>query len=400
MLGYRSLDDLKKQITILADSDFKFFANLFTPFADIEFIAGRSIDKKYLSGFDALLVRSVTKVNKELICGSGLKFVGTATSGVEHIDQEALAKAGISFSSAKGANADSVCDYVIAALVALDSNCQNFTDKFLNRSYGIIGAGEVGHRLITRLMQCGVRDVLVYDPPLREEHDSENRLIFSTLDEVLSCNVVSVHAPLETSGSYPTTELLGAHEINGLQTGTILVNASRGGILDEVALLTRLKSEAGFERNERLSCVLDVWDSEPLARKSLVEAVDIATPHIAGYSAQAKQNAIEILRGKLIETFDIEAKLLSSESSRSTALSEVLPRESLNDPVSLISALYPLKELSEQMKYGSMHSKGPGFDAQRSKLRERNEFQTYVIDQFVKLAEADRQFLKGLGFRD
>ena len=91
---------------------------------------------------------------------------------------------------------------------------------------------------------------------------------------------------------------------------------------------------------------------------------------------------------------------MSSESSRSTALSEVLPRESLNDPVSLISALYPLKELSEQMKYGSMHSKGPGFDAQRSKLRERNEFQTYVIDQFVKLAEADRQFLKGLGFRD
>ena len=80
MLGYRSLDDLKKQITILADSDFKFFANLFTPFADIEFIEGRSIDKKYLSGFDALLVRSVTKVNKELICGSGLKFVGTATS--------------------------------------------------------------------------------------------------------------------------------------------------------------------------------------------------------------------------------------------------------------------------------------------------------------------------------
>ena len=153
MLGYRSLDDLKKQITILADSDFKFFANLFTPFADIEFIAGRSIDKKYLSGFDALLVRSVTKVNKELICGSGLKFVGTATSGVEHIDQEAMAKAGISFSSAKGANADSVCDYVIAALVALDSNCQNFTDRFLNRSYGIIGAGEVGHRLITRLMQ-------------------------------------------------------------------------------------------------------------------------------------------------------------------------------------------------------------------------------------------------------
>ncbi|MDG0997850.1 MAG: 4-phosphoerythronate dehydrogenase, partial [Gammaproteobacteria bacterium] len=147
---------MKKRIKILADSNFKSSMDFFTPFAEIQFIEGRLIDREHLAGVDALLVRSVTEINKDFIEGSELKFVGTATSGVEHVDLEVLADAGIVFSSAKGANANAVCDYVIAALVALDSDHEHFADRFLKKTYGIIGAGEVGRRLVTRLLQCGV----------------------------------------------------------------------------------------------------------------------------------------------------------------------------------------------------------------------------------------------------
>lgn len=392
---------MKKRIKILADLSFKSFINLFTPFADIEFIDGRSIERKYLAGADALLVRSVTEVNKELIRGSGLKFIGTATSGVEHVDQEALAEAGILFSSAKGANANSVCDYVIAALVALDKNGDNFAEKFLKRTYGIIGAGEVGRRLINRLVQCGVQSVLVYDPPLQNRHNTGAEVLaFATLDEVLSCDVVTVHVPLERTGNYPTAELLNAEQIKKLKPGAILINASRGGVLDETAMLERLKSEVDFERQERLLCVLDVWEAEPFARKALVRAVDLATPHIAGYSYEAKLSAIQILHGKLTDAFGIVDELSDSVPSRPFILSETLPQKLLISPASIVSTLYPLIALSEQMKFQAMHDEGLGFDAQRSKLRLRNEFQAYIVDKSMKLNETDRQFLKGLSFQN
>ena len=392
---------MKKRIKILADLNFKSFINLFTPFADIEFIEGRLIERKYLAGANALLVRSVTEVNKELIDGSELKFIGTATSGVEHVDQKALAEAGILFSNAKGANADSVCDYVIAALVALDKNGKNFAEKFLKRTYGIIGAGEVGRRLINRLVQCGVQSVLIYDPPLQNRHNTEAEVLaFATLDEVLSCDVVSVHVPLENSGNYPTTELLNAEQIKKLKPGAILINASRGGILDETAMLERLKSEVDFERHERLLTVLDVWEAEPFVRKALVAAVDLATPHIAGYSAQAKRNAMRILLGKLTDTFDIENGLSDSVPSRPLILSEILPQKMLISPASIVGTLYPLIELSEQMKFQALRDEGLGFDAQRGKLRLRNEFQSYVVDKSIKLNEPDRKLLRGLSFQN
>ncbi|MDA9612082.1 4-phosphoerythronate dehydrogenase [OM182 bacterium] len=390
---------MKKRIKILADSNFKSLMDSFTTFADIQFVEGRSIKKQHLAGIDALLVRSVTEVTEELIHSSGLKFVGTATSGVEHVDLEVLADAGIFFSSAKGANADSVCDYVIAALVALDKNCESFVDRFVGRTYGIIGAGEVGRRLVHRLLQCGVQSVLVYDPPLQNKRNAEaERLAFATLDEVLGCDVVSVHVPFERSGKYPTAELLDAEQVNKLRPGAIFINASRGGILDEAAMLDRLKSEVDYQRHERLLCVLDVWEAEPFAWKALVGAVDLATPHIAGYSAQAKQNAIQNLHGKLADVFGIGRELKSSVPSRAFILSEVLSQNLLNSPAAIVSALYPLAELSEQMKFEAMHGEGPGFDEQRSKLRLRNEFQAYMIDKSVKLNKSDRLFLKGLNF--
>ena len=391
---------MKKRIKILADSNFKSSMDFFTPFAEIQFIEGRLIDREHLAGVDALLVRSVTEINKDLIEGSELKFVGTATSGVEHVDLEVLADAGIVFSSAKGANANAVCDYVIAALVALDSDHEHFADRFLKKTYGIIGAGEVGRRLVTRLLQCGVKSVLVYDPPLQNQYNPESKaLAFSSLDEVLSCDVISVHVPFERSGNYPTADLLDARQIDKLRPGATLINASRGGVLDETAILMRLKSEVDCHRHERLLCVLDVWEAEPLARKALVAAVDLATPHIAGYSVQAKHNAMQILHGKLTDVFGIGMELKTSVASKQFTLSEVLPQSLLNSPASLMAALYPLIEISEQMKFEAMHDQGPRFDEQRSKQRLRNEFQTYVIDNSVKLNESDRLFLEGLSFQ-
>jgi hypothetical protein len=131
-----------------------------------------------------------------------------------------------------------------------------------------------------------------------------------------------------------------------------------------------------------------------------VAAVDLATPHIAGYSAQAKRNAMQILLGKLTDTFDIENELSDSVPSRPLILSEILPQKMLISPASIVGTLYPLIELSEQMKFQAIRDEGLGFDAQRSKLRLRNEFQSYVVDKSIKLNEPDRQLLRGLSFQN
>lgn len=260
---------------ILADENIPLVEAFFGSFGEIRRQPGRAFSADALAEADVLLVRSVTRVNADLLAGSPVRFVGTCTIGTDHLDQDYLAAADIAWASAPGCNARGVVDYVLGSLLALAEVAGCRLDE---RCYGVVGAGQVGSRLVEVLRGLGCR-VLVCDPPRQEREGGD----FVSLDEVLEhCDAISLHTPLSANGRWPTRHLLDAERLARLRPGAWLINASRGAVVDNAAL------HALLMRRPDVEAVLDVWEGEPLVDVALAERCRIATPHIAGYSLEGK----------------------------------------------------------------------------------------------------------------
>ena len=261
---------------ILVDENMPYARELFSRLGEVKPVPGRPIPEDELADAQALMVRSVTKVNASLLSGTAVKFVGTATAGTDHVDQAWLGEAGIGFSAAPGCNAIAVVEYVFSALLMLAER-DGFTLK--DRTVGIVGVGNVGSRLQARLEAWGVRTLLC-DPPRADRGDAGD---FRPLEELVrEADILTFHTPLFKEGPYKTLHLVDDALIGALKPGAILINACRGRVVDNAALLTRL--EAGQD----LSVVLDVWEPEPDLNIELLKRVDIGTPHIAGYTLEGK----------------------------------------------------------------------------------------------------------------
>lgn len=260
---------------ILADENIPLVEAFFGSFGEIRRQPGRAFSADALAEADVLLVRSVTRVNADLLAGSPVRFVGTCTIGTDHLDQDYLAAADIAWASAPGCNARGVVDYVLGSLLALAEVAGCRLDE---RCYGVVGAGQVGSRLVEVLRGLGCR-VLVCDPPRQEREGGD----FVSLDEVLEhCDAISLHTPLSADGRWPTRHLLDVERLARLRPGAWLINASRGAVVDNAAL------HALLMRRPDVEAVLDVWEGEPLVDVALAERCRIATPHIAGYSLEGK----------------------------------------------------------------------------------------------------------------
>ncbi|MCP8465550.1 4-phosphoerythronate dehydrogenase PdxB [Pseudomonas sp. ZM23] len=260
---------------ILADENIPLVEAFFGSHGDIRRLPGRGIDRAALGDAEVLLVRSVTDVSRELLQGSQVKFVGTCTIGTDHLDLAYFAEAGIAWSSAPGCNARGVVDWVLGSLLAL---AEVHGANLAERRYGVVGAGQVGGRLVDVLRGLGW-DVRVCDPPRQRAEGGD----FCELDEILrECDVISLHTPLTRDGTHPTRHLLDAGRLAALRPGTWLLNASRGGVVDNTALREHLASGA------ELDVALDVWEGEPQVDVDLAARCRIATPHIAGYSLDGK----------------------------------------------------------------------------------------------------------------
>ncbi|MGV8000685.1 4-phosphoerythronate dehydrogenase PdxB [Photorhabdus temperata subsp. temperata] len=289
---------------ILVDENMPYAEQLFQQLGDVHAISGRPVPEGALDNADAFMVRSVTKVNEELLKGSTIKFIGTATAGTDHVDQQWLSQAGIEFSAAPGCNAIAVVEYVFSALMLLAER-DNFELK--DKVVGIIGVGNVGSRLAERLSTLGIR-TLFCDPPRAERDDAGE---FWPLEKLVKeADILTFHTPLNKSGPYKTLHLAGAELLSALPDNRILINASRGEVVDNQALLAELK------RGKKLSVVLDVWEPEPDLSLPLLELVDIGTPHIAGYTLEGKA------RGTT-QVFEAYCRFLGQP--RKVALSELLP---------------------------------------------------------------------------
>ncbi|CAH3812707.1 Erythronate-4-phosphate dehydrogenase, partial [Enterobacter cloacae] len=263
-------------VKILVDENMPYARELFSRLGNVKAVPGRPIPVNELDDADALMVRSVTKVNEALLAGKAIKFVGTATAGTDHVDDKWLKQAGIGFSAAPGCNAIAVVEYVFSSLLMLAER-DGFALK--DRTVGIVGVGNVGGRLQKRLEALGIRTLLC-DPPRKDNGDDGD---FRSLDELVEqCDVLTFHTPLFKEGPYKSLHLADEALIRRLKAGTILINACRGPVVDNAALLTCLNE------GQHLSVVLDVWEPEPDLNVELLNKVDVGTAHIAGYTLEGK----------------------------------------------------------------------------------------------------------------
>ncbi|WRH90963.1 4-phosphoerythronate dehydrogenase PdxB [Pseudomonas fluorescens] len=261
---------------IVADENIPLLDAFFAGFGEIRRVPGRSIDRATVEQADVLLVRSVTNVNRALLEGSKVRFVGTCTIGTDHLDLEYFNEAGITWSSAPGCNARGVVDYVLGSLMTL---AEIEGVDLTQRTYGVVGAGEVGGRLIKVLKGLGW-NVKVCDPPRQAAEGGD----YVSLEQIIKqCDVISLHTPLTRSGGGATWHLFDQQRLQQLKPGAWLINAARGPVVDNAALRKVL-----LER-EDLQAVLDVWEAEPEVDTALAELCVLATPHIAGYSLDGKQ---------------------------------------------------------------------------------------------------------------
>lgn len=276
-------------LRIVADANMRGVEAIFSRYGDIELVEGRGLRRAQLAGADVLLVRSVTVVDSELLRDTGVRFVGTATSGLEHVDRHYLAEQDIRFAHARGANANSVVEYTLAAIAATEDYLERLLD---GATLGIVGHGYVGSALANCARTLGI-PVRVFDPWLESVPDA------ATLEAVLGCEVICLHPELTRRQPWPSYHLLDAGRLASLSPSALLVNASRGAVVDNAALLALL------EQRQAPPCVLDVWEHEPSINRRLLGAVSLGTAHIAGYSLDAKLEATRMLGTALAEAFDL-----------------------------------------------------------------------------------------------
>jgi erythronate-4-phosphate dehydrogenase len=261
---------------IVADENIAYAEHFFAQCGELVLLSGRSISAADVRDADVLLVRSVTFVNRALLENSTVKFVGSCTIGTDHVDVSYLEQSGIQFAFAPGCNAQAVVEYVMAALQGLQVDLRA-------ARVGVVGCGNVGGRLLRDLLRQGVRAV-GNDPFL-----ANSDLPLVNLEEMMQCDVICLHTPLTKTGAHPTQHLFDKTRIEQLKTGAVLLNAGRGAVVDNAALLQCL------EQREDLQVVLDVWENEPAIDGNLLAQVTIGTPHIAGYSAEGKLRGTEMV---------------------------------------------------------------------------------------------------------
>lgn len=353
-------------LRIVADENIPALDALFGDLGSIIKLPGRNMSADDLAGADVLLVRSVTKVNASLLAKSRVKFVGTCTIGTDHLDKRYLDEAGIAWSAAPGCNAGGVVQYALAAMATY---CPDWATK----TVGIIGCGNVGGRLYRTLKALGV-SVKVSDPFKKSTNIPE----LTTLDDVLTADIICVHTPLTLDGEHPTENLINAANLLKIKAGALLISAGRGEVIDNQALYEYLK------KTPTLNVVLDVWRGEPDIFTPLMPLVRCGTPHIAGYSFEGKLNGSLMIYQALAKTLALDPIAVAArlEQVKSDILGEAEPLKahSINEAV---LATYDLKA-DHQLIDAAIDSGEPmktAFDKLRKAYWQRRELGHYYCPQ-------------------
>tara|TARA_B110000967_G_C18896947_1_gene571421 strand:- start:2343 stop:3434 length:1092 start_codon:yes stop_codon:yes gene_type:complete len=337
---------------------------LFGQLGTIDYIAGRQISAADVADADILLVRSVTRVDQALLESSSVAFVGSATIGTDHVDQAYLAEQGIRFAHAPGCNANAVVQYVLSVFC-------NLQPDWLNCTVGIVGCGNVGGRLYRTLHSLGVA-CRVYDPFLNPA-DNPDLVDFESL---LRADIICVHTPLTTDGEFPTQHLFNADVLSRLSEDSLLINAGRGAVVDNTALLNLL------ENGSTLRVALDVWEPEPNINTQLLERVLLATPHIAGYSREGKIRGTEMLAQDFYQwREDIGGSVGECEAASEQTSPVAISGQTLAE---LILSVYDVadddRRMREALVVQTAQAAAENFDRLRKEYPRRHEFSHFSAE--------------------
>ena len=370
----------------------------FSSFGEVEVVPGREIRPGVVADADILLVRSITRVDSDLLAESKVRFVGTATIGVEHIDVEYLSRMNTGFASAPGSNANSVAEYVIAGLLNVG---QKYNLDLQGKSIGVIGVGNIGSRVAKKCAAVGMK-VYLNDPPLQRQSGDVKYL---PIEELFDCDFITLHTPLTFEGIDKTFHLAGERFFKSVKNGCIFLNTARGGVVDTGALKSAIKS------GKLKAVVLDVWEGEPEIDTELLGMVDIGTPHIAGYSLDGKVVGMIMVYRKACEYFRLEAEIDAKSFLPEPAVGELkidanrgseqeLLREALEKVYSISEDDLRLRQILDM----SAEKKGEFFDGLRKNYPVRREFgntRIIIADSGQRTVDSKRisEKLAGIGFK-
>ncbi len=357
---------------------------VFSQYGEVALKNGRQINADDLVDVDVLIIRSITKVNEDLLSKANkLKFVGTATAGMDHMDTALLDKKGIAYSNAQGSNCESVGDYILSVLLVL---AEKYNLSFEGKSIGIVGCGFVGSQVYNKAKALGLT-IVKNDPPRFKTGD---KTCNATLDEALACDIVTLHVPLIKDGEYKTLHLIDEQKLLKLKPNAIFINASRGNVVDNEALSEFL------EKRPDVKVWLDVFEGEPQINcKKLLSQVDGATAHIAGYSYESKRRANVMLANTLAHVLKLEepkAYQMPKPEIESTTLGKV---ENLDLDLirRLVFSVYDVRR--DSLMFKNCFKDAKSFDAMRSNYRERRELSSLHL---LNVEDKFKEQLSLLGF--
>ena len=362
---------------IIIDDKIPFIRGVLEPYADVCYLPAPAIEPASVHDADMLIVRTRTRCDAALLDGSRCRFVGTATIGYDHIDTAYCRRQSIVWCNAPGCNAASVAQYITASLLrhAEKTGCD-----LRDRCIGIVGVGHVGRQVEVHCRRLGMR-VLLNDPPRAEAEDAT---AFVSLDTIArECDYITFHTPLTRDGAYPSYHLADEHFFSSLRRCPVILNAARGEVVDNAAL------EAAYDAGRVSDMILDCWENEPAPSQTLLQKAFIATPHIAGYSADGKANATRMIVAAA-------ALHLGIEIDTSTIQPPVPPvacldMQGIAHPLAkaVWAAYDPLDDTHD------LKNAPAAFESLRGHYRLRREFGAYTL---THIPESEASYLSSWGF--
>ena len=378
-----------QRMIIAVDETIPYWEDAFSQVGTLHPFSCRQLHRKDVRDADALVVRSTTRVDAALLEGSSVRFVGTASIGMDHLDQDYLQRRGIYYANAAGSNAIAVAEYVMTALFFVS---ERHGWELAHRTLAVIGVGHVGSRVEAMARALGM-EVRLCDPPLAQSTGDPR---FLDLEEVMEADAFTFHVPLTCAGPYPTHHMVGSTFIDRLSQSQFLFNTSRGRIFDSSALKDALR------RRKIAGAVLDVWEGEPGIDYSLLDIVDLGTPHIAGFSLDGKILGTEMILEELGNFFNIP--ITWNTGTHAPKPKTIRPKKGsrgLEALRSIVLQAYPIAQDDAGLR-GLRHlgkeQAALGFDSLRDNYLLRSEFKHFVVELPPELVEL-RPMLEALGFQ-
>lgn len=369
-----------------------FAEEAFGTLGETRVLEGRHISAADVHDAEILAVRSTTRVDRALLEGSRVRFVGTATIGTDHLDTGYLEQAGIRWCYAPGCNANSVAEYVTSALLCLGQR-HGFTLEGM--TIGVIGIGNVGSRVVRKMEALGLR-VLMNDPPRERCSDGGPYVPLERL--VAESDVVTVHVPLTKGGQDATWHIADAGFFARMKRGAMFLDAARGAVVDTPALLEAIRS--GHIRHT----LLDTWEGEPAYRRDIMDVVDVATPHIAGHSFEGKVMGTVLVYREACRFLGVPAGW-SHETLMPPAPTPAVRVDAVGKPDEsvlweVVRQVYDIRDDDRRFRDAAVADaaeRATHFDRLRKEYPMRREFPSTTVT-IVGGGEKVRRKLKGLGF--